>query len=51
MNAKVSGRKSLKGAAEPERDLLKIDVFDGTKSVRTVKNPPIHRLTWERHEP
>jgi len=33
MNAKVSGRESLNGAAEPGRDLLEIDVFDGTKSV------------------
>ena len=35
MNASVSGRESLNGAAEPRRDLLEIDVFDGTKSVRT----------------
>jgi hypothetical protein len=35
MNAKVSGSESLNGAAEPGRDLLEIDVFDGTKSVRT----------------
>ena len=34
MNAGVSGRESLNGAAEPGRDLLEIDVFDGTKSVR-----------------
>jgi hypothetical protein len=34
MNASVSGRESLNGAAEPGRDLLEIDVFDGTKSVR-----------------
>src|ERR1700722_13207729 len=38
MNAKVSGRESLNGAAEPGRDLLEIDVFDSTKSVRA-KNP------------
>ena len=34
MNAKVSGRESLNGAAEPGRDLLETDVFDGTKPVR-----------------
>jgi hypothetical protein len=34
MNASVSGRESLNGAAEPGRDLLEIDVLDGTKSVR-----------------
>ena len=34
MNAKVSWRESLNGAAEPGRDLLEIDVFEGTKSVR-----------------
>jgi hypothetical protein len=34
MNASVSGRESLNGAAEPGRDLLEIDVFDGTKSAR-----------------
>jgi hypothetical protein len=34
MNAKVSGRESLNGAAEPGRDLPEIDVFDGTKFVR-----------------
>jgi hypothetical protein len=34
MNASVSGRESLNGAAEPGRDLLEIDVFDGAKSVR-----------------
>jgi hypothetical protein len=33
MNASVSGRESLNGAAEPGRDLLEIDVFDGAKSV------------------
>jgi hypothetical protein len=30
----VSGRECLNGAAEPGRDLLEIDVFDGTKPVR-----------------
>ena len=34
MNASVSGRESLNGVAEPGRDLLEIDVFDGTNSVR-----------------
>ena len=34
MNAGVSRRESLNGAAEPGRDFLEIDVFDGTKSVR-----------------
>src|SRR5947209_930358 len=34
MNASVSWRESLNGAAEPGRDLLEIDVFDGTISVR-----------------
>src|ERR1700677_2989728 len=34
MNARVSGRESLNGAAEPGRDLLETDVYDGTKSVR-----------------
>jgi hypothetical protein len=33
MNAKMSGRESLNVAAEPGRDLLEIDVFDGAKSV------------------
>ena len=34
VSAKVSGRESLNGVAEPGRDLSEIDVFDGTKSVR-----------------
>jgi hypothetical protein len=34
MNASVSGGESLNGAAEPGRDLLKIDIFDRAKSVR-----------------
>jgi hypothetical protein len=37
MNAKVSGRESLNGVAEPGRDLLEIGVFDGTKSVGAKK--------------
>ena len=35
VKASVFGRESLNGAAEPGRDLLETDVFDGTKSVRT----------------
>ena len=34
MNTKVSGRQSVNAAAEPGRDLLEIDVFDGRESVR-----------------
>ncbi len=34
MEAGVSGRESLNRVAEPGRDLLEIEVFDGTKSVR-----------------
>lgn len=34
MSTEVSGRESLNGAAEPGRDLLKTDVFDGMESVR-----------------
>jgi hypothetical protein len=44
MNAKVSGRESLNGAAKPGRDLLEIDVFDGTKSVRTKNRCHASRL-------
>ena len=44
MNAKVSGRESLNSAAEPGRDLLKIDVFDGTKSVRAKNRCNASRL-------
>ena len=44
MNAKVSGRESLNGAAEPGRDLLEIDVFDGTKSVRAKNRCNTSRL-------
>jgi len=32
MKTKRSGREPLNGAAEPGRDLLKIDVLDVTKS-------------------
>lgn len=35
MHAEVSGGESLNGGAEPGRNLLEIDVFDGTQSMRT----------------
>src|ERR1700689_716127 len=44
MNASVSGRESLNGAAEPGRDLLEMDVFDGTKSVRAKNRCNASRL-------
>ena len=44
MNASVSGRESLNGAAEPGRDLLETDVFDGTKSVRAKNRCNASRL-------
>ena len=44
VNAGVSGRESLNGAAEPGRDLLEIDVFDGTKSVRAKNRSNASRL-------
>jgi len=44
MNAKVSRRESLNGAAEPGRDLLEIDVLDGTKSVRAKNRCNASRL-------
>jgi hypothetical protein len=44
MNASVSGRESLNGAVEPGRDLLEIDVFDGTKSVRAKNRCNASRL-------
>src|SRR5437762_9693491 len=44
MNTSVSGRESLNGAAEPGRDLLEIDVFDGTKSVRAKNRCNASRL-------
>ena len=34
MKTSLSGREPLNGAAESGPDLLEIDVFDGTKSVR-----------------
>jgi hypothetical protein len=44
MNASVSGRESLNGAAEPGRDLQEINVFDGTKSVRAKNRRNASRL-------
>jgi hypothetical protein len=44
MNAGVPGRESLNCAAKPGRDLLEIDVFDGTKSVRAKNRCNISRL-------
>jgi hypothetical protein len=44
MNTSVSGRESLNGVAEPGRDLLEIDVFDGTKSVRAKNRCNVSRL-------
>ncbi|MFZ0590731.1 MAG: hypothetical protein WAM39_09625 [Bryobacteraceae bacterium] len=44
MNTSVSWRESLNGAAEPGRDLLEIDVFDGTKSVRAKNRGNASRL-------
>src|SRR5439155_14887059 len=44
MNTKVSRRESLNGAAEPGRDLLEIDVFDGTQSVRAKHRCNANRL-------
>jgi hypothetical protein len=43
-NAKVSGGESLNGVAEPGRDFLETDVFDGTKSVRAKKRCNASRL-------
>ena len=44
MNASVSGSESLNGVAEPGRDLLETDVFDGTKSVRAKNRCNASRL-------
>ena len=44
MDTKWSGRESLKGAAEPGRDLLEIGVFDGAKSVRAKNRCNASRL-------
>jgi hypothetical protein len=44
MNTSVSGRESLNSAAEPGRDLLEIDVFDDTKSVRAKNRCNASRL-------
>ena len=55
MKASLSGREPLNGAAEPGRDLLEIDVFDVTKSVRAknrcnagrleTAGPSVHRFS------
>jgi hypothetical protein len=44
MKTSVSARESWNGAAEPGRDLLEIDVFDGTKSVRAKNRCNASRL-------
>ena len=44
MKTSLSGRESLKGAAEHGRELLEIDVFDGTKSVRAKNRCNASRL-------
>ena len=44
MNAKVSGRESLNGAAKSGRDLPVIDVFEVTKSVRAKNRGNASRL-------
>ena len=44
MKTSLSGREPLNGAAEPGRDLLEIDVFDVTKSVRTKNRCNASRL-------
>jgi hypothetical protein len=44
MNASESGRESLNGAAKPGGDLLEIDVYDGTKSVRAKNRCNTNRL-------
>jgi hypothetical protein len=44
MKTSLSGSKPLNGAAEPGRDLLEIDVFDGTESVRAKNRCNASRL-------
>jgi hypothetical protein len=44
MKTSLSGRKPLNSAAEPGRDLLEIDVFDVTKSVRAKNRCNASRL-------
>jgi hypothetical protein len=44
MKAGVPGSKSLNGAAEAGRDLLKTEVFNGTKSVRAENRRHASRL-------
>jgi hypothetical protein len=44
MKTSLSGREPLNGAAERGRDLLEIDVFDVTKSVRAKNRCNVSRL-------
>src|SRR5215831_2704544 len=44
MKTSLSGREPLNGAAEPGRNLLEIDVFDVTESVRTKNRCNARRL-------
>src|SRR5215468_184997 len=44
MKTSLSGREPLNGAAEPGRNLLEIDVFDVTESVRTKNRCNASRL-------
>jgi hypothetical protein len=44
MKTSLSVREPLNGAAEPGRDLLEIDVFDVTKSVRAKNRCNASRL-------
>src|SRR5215831_10759675 len=44
MKTSLSGCEPLNGAAEPRRDLLEIDVFDVTKSVRAKNRCHASRL-------
>lgn len=44
MQASPSGRQPLNGVAEPRPDLLEIDVFDITKSVRAKNRSHFSRL-------
>jgi hypothetical protein len=48
MKTSLSGREPLNGAAEPGRDLLEIDVFDVTKSVRPKNRCNASRLETGR---
>jgi hypothetical protein len=44
MKTSLSGREPLNGATEPGRDLLEIDVFDVTKSVRAKNHSNASRV-------